>query len=264
MEYIASSTEDRKLHDKYHKQNAEGYDVGKDFVRAARAGTVFDGARKGDAICMVDYRDKPGRRTKAQAVLDIVQRELGAVKIDEDELWSAEKQQDQEPKYLHYLYLRGTKCVGYLLVEKIEEAREVTLPRRREETMPSKDGKCSEDTKEASTAVSALRKRLKTATEALKQAETSPIELSKTTTEATLGISRIWTSSTHRRQNFATALLDAALSAYDAVKDGGGDGGQLDGRTRKEMVAFSQPTASGARLARRWFGRTFGWKVYVD
>jgi len=32
----------------------------------------------------------------------------------------------------------------------------------------------------------------------------------------------------------------------------------------KGMVAFSQPTESGARLAREWFGMQSGWSVYVD
>jgi N-acetyltransferase len=31
-----------------------------------------------------------------------------------------------------------------------------------------------------------------------------------------------------------------------------------------EMIAFSQPTESGARLARKWFGKESGWHVYAE
>ena len=32
---------------------------------------------------------------------------------------------------------------------------------------------------------------------------------------------------------------------------------------KQSDVAFSQPTESGARLARRWTGKAYGWLVYV-
>lgn len=278
MEYVPSSTEDRKLHDKYHKQNTEGYDVGKNFVRNADEGAVFDGARKGDVICVVDCRDKPGRKAKAQAMLDVAQRELGAVEIDSHEVLDVEKGRDLRPKYRHYLYVRGTRCIGFLLVETIKEAKEVVAPER---PVSAADEDRSVAHKQANNAIAALQKRRKTLSEELRQAEASPIELSETSHPAQLGVSRIWTSSSHRRQNVATALLDAALQQQsdpivltaDRCKPQATDQSATVRETKakkgdvsagKGLVAFSQPTSSGARLARRWFGRIYGWKVYAD
>ena len=38
----------------------------------------------------------------------------------------------------------------------------------------------------------------------------------------------------------------------------------LMGLKSRDAVAFSQPTEAGIRLARRWFRKAYGWKVYVD
>lgn len=259
------------MHNKYHKQNTEGYDVGKEFGRIVHGGTVFEGARKGDVIHMVDSNDKLGRRTKAQAILEIVQKELGAAEI-EGGIWDCQKSVVGEPRFRSYLYLRGTKCVGYLLVEKIHEARETVAPEDRRTITTGQDPP-SEDM--ATTSSEALKKRRKAAIEEQRLAEASPIELSKVRTRASLGISRVWTSSSHRRQNIATSLLDAALEHHtshshpDATfcedeKQRAAHASSTSAARGKDLVAFSQPTDSGARLARRWFGRTYGWKVYVD
>ena len=80
MEYVASSAEDRKLHDVYHGQHTEGYDMGKDFVRKGRdAKATFDvlDGQDGDVICAVDCTDTPARRKRAQAVLERAQKDLG-------------------------------------------------------------------------------------------------------------------------------------------------------------------------------------------
>jgi len=288
MEYTASSAEDRKLHDKYHKQNTEGYDVGKDFVKRARDGTVFPGAISGDSVCAVDCFDKPATKRRAQAVLEIVQRELGAVPIDENAIWDAkdnDASKDGDPGYRAYMYIKGTKCVGFLLVEKITEARRVVEPAvatiKRSASAPE-GGR---------TALSALWARKQALEEATAQAARQPIQLSTTPYPACIGISRIWTAPTHRKQDIATMLLDTAVLDHEQrvercqamEKEPGtglsvkGDGlpapvkVTLDNKMvllktlrGKEAVAFSQPTEAGARLARRWFGKLYGWSVYVD
>lgn len=269
MEYVPSSPEDRKLHDKYHRHNTEGYDVGKDFVRNAREGTVFEVGKKGDVICLVDCNDKTGRKMKAQAVLDIVQRELGAVEIDEDDIWDAKKRDASRHK--SYLYLRGTKCLGFLLVEGISEARQNVAP---DKSAPAQERDTTIKKPRSSNAASALRRKREAAVEELEQSALSPIELSKESVEATLGVSRIWTSSRHRHQHIASSLLDTALRLHmqtigqqshttslpSAEPRNRGHFSALD----KDNVAFSQPTESGARLARRWFGKAYEWKIYVD
>ncbi|KXL47215.1 hypothetical protein M433DRAFT_64399 [Acidomyces richmondensis BFW] len=228
MEYVLSSVEDRRLHDKYHKQNTEGCEVGKDFVQKSRAHTAFEGARSGDRICVVDNSDTYARRKKALAALEIVQREMGAVPISEKQIWGVKgagvPTDDTEPRCAAYMYIRNNKCIGFLLVERIMEAQRVVAPptSRAEEGM-------------------------------LARAESCPIQLSAMKYPALIGVSRIWTSPSHRHQNIATTLAVQVGHLQSLGNDLG-----------KEDLAFSQPTEAGARLARKWFGKPYGWMVYVD
>ncbi|OQO08200.1 hypothetical protein B0A48_06995 [Cryoendolithus antarcticus] len=273
MEYIASSAEDRQLHDKYHRQHSEGCDVGKDFIAKARQGSVLSCALGDDAIVAVDSRDTVWRRRRVRMALDVVQRELGAVDIPDVKLW--------EPgRHIAYLYVRGTKCVGLLLAECITEAREVVAPARRQST----GGRTlAIEEKRPPTSLAALKAR-RTASRTPDETThdpVGPLELAITPVPAKMGISRIWTSPTQRGQGIAIALLDRARSHFD---------GQIrphESNTRHDLppseimygaspvegarpgiskadVAFSQPTEMGARLARKWCGRTYGWLVYAD
>ncbi|KAK1816957.1 hypothetical protein LTR12_008679 [Friedmanniomyces endolithicus] len=282
MEYVTSSAEDRELHDKYHKQTVEGYDVGRDFVQKARERTVFGGINGEDRVCMVDCFDKPARRRKAQAVLEIVQRDLGAVPIPENEIWSVTSGGAvglSEPRYTTYLYIRGTKCVGFLLTESITAARRVLdTAQKTRQTEPSIT---------TASALSSLRARKQAAEDAARDVATRPIELSDTSYPAKMGISRIWTSPHHRHQNIASTLLDTAVLHHNQRAAHYGEGGTaqtprldhtppsvtavsdrplepLQRLVGKEDVAFSAPTGAGARLARKWFGVLYGWGVYVD
>ncbi|TKA68691.1 hypothetical protein B0A55_08081 [Friedmanniomyces simplex] len=284
MEYVASSAEDRKLHDEYHKQNVEGYDVGKDFVQRARDLTVFEGANSTDSICAVDCFDKPARKRRAQAVLEIVQRELGAVSIPEKEIWDLTSScmvGGSEPRYRAYLYIRGTKCVGFLLTESITAARRVLGTQTKQTKRPGRV------TIASGGALSVLRARKQAAQEAAHQAASQPINLSEESYPAKMGISRIWTSPDHRHQDIAITLLDTAVIHHKrpAARDEQAESAKtprvgnvsptattvfvdrlkpLQRLEGKEDVAFSQPTEAGARLARRWFGTLYGWGVYVD
>jgi N-acetyltransferase len=288
MEYIQSSTEDRKLHDRYHKQNTEGYDVGKDFVQKARPNSTFEGVSKGDNICQLICFDKPARKKRGQAALEVVQRELGAVEIPEKAIWDPnESSSHTDADYHAYLYIRGTKCIGFLLTQRIKEAYTVMEPvdshTHLEEPQESKR-------KSGSSARDALRARQEEEAKRLEELSKRPIELSKDATPAILGISRIWTSATHRHNRIGTILLDTAFAAHNArvserarvdaemraqrdMQNGSHERGeaQIDHLMppvprleSKDDVAFSQPTEAGTRLARRWFGKMYGWKVYVD
>ncbi|TKA74949.1 hypothetical protein B0A55_04940 [Friedmanniomyces simplex] len=284
MEYVASSAEDRKLHDKYHKQNVEGYDVGKDFVQRARDLTVFEGANSTDSICAVDCFDKPARKRRPQAVLEIVQRALGAVSIPEKEIWDLTSNcmvGGSEPRYRAYLYIRGTKCVGFLLTESITAARRVLGTQTKQTKRPGRV------TIASGGALSVLKARKQAAEEAAHQAASQPIKLSEASYPAKMGISRVWTSPHHRHQDIAITLLDTAVIHHNqpAARDEQAESAKTprvdnvsptattvsDDRLKplqrlegKEDVAFSQPTEAGARLARRWFGTLYGWGVYVD
>jgi N-acetyltransferase len=288
MEYIQSSAEDRKLHDKYHKQNTEGYDVGKDFVQKARPHSTFEGVRKGDKICQLICFDRPARKKRGQAALEVVQRELGAVEIPEKAIWDPnECSSHTDADYDAYLYIRGTKCIGVLLTQRIKEAYMVMEPvdsyTHLEEPQESKQ-------KSGCSARDALRARQEVEAKRLEELSKRPIELSKDTTPAIFGISRIWTSATHRHSGIGSMLLDTAFAAHNARM---AERARVDTEMRaqrdmhnenherlerqvnhlmppvprlesKDDVAFSQPTEAGTRLARRWFGKMFGWKVYVD
>jgi len=272
MEYIASSNEDRKLHDKYHKQNVEGYDLGKDFLSKCREGSVFDGSRNGDCIATVDSHDKPWRRKRARAILDAAQRELGAVDISDKQLW--------DPSYQHltdelnisrhtvYMYVRHRKCIGLLLVERIMEGNKVvqqSTRRPRADDVPAKA---------RMSALERLRERRVLQKDS--EAELQPIQLSMESTPASLGVSRIWTSPSHRGQGIAQCLLDRALEHYNArANEAAVDGSKVDldptaaapsrqhtGQITKDHVAFSQPIDAGARLAKKWVGNRYGWLVY--
>ncbi|KAK3677392.1 hypothetical protein LTR78_002930 [Recurvomyces mirabilis] len=288
MEYVRSSAEDRKLHDKHHKQSTEGYDVGKDFVQKAPVGTIFDGVAKEDRIFTVYCYDTAPRKRRAQAVLQIAQRDLGAVPISEEDVWGYKNEdghvgRTSEPRYRAYMYIRKTKCIGLMLIERIKEARRVV--ERDAARREAKKGACPGN----GSALSTLQARRQAAEKAELEAAKHPIELSRTSDGAKIGIARIWTSPTHRGQGIAVALLDTAVKHHDErvdkkvvvqVVDRQGEVVAKQNDTAvcltdatcepleklrgKEDVAFSQPTAAGARLARKWFGKLYGWHVYID
>jgi N-acetyltransferase len=278
MEYIASSDEDRKLHDKYHKQNVEGYDVGKDFLVKARGGTVLETSKKGDSIAAVDGHDNIWRRKRARAALDVVQRELGAVDIPDKQLWDPVCQhlpnESNITRHTLYMYVRQNKCIGLLLVEQIIEGNKVVQPaakRPRAEVVPAKPK------------MSALeRLREKRALQKESEAEPQSIQLATKSSPAFLGVSRIWTSPSHRGQGIAKSLLDRALEhhntrvvGHDRANEAAIDSSKVDSDATsqapnpphmepiaKDHVAFSQPTEVGAKLARKWTGKKYGWLVY--
>jgi N-acetyltransferase len=276
MEYIASSSEDRQLHDKYHKQNLEGYGVGKDFLSKGRPDSVFKTSRKGDEIAIVDAHDNTWRRKRAKAALDVVQRELGAVDIPDKQLWDKETEHAMSSvgtsRHTIYMYVRQSKCIGLLLVEKITEGKKVLEPVKPQsaKTIPT-------------TAKTSALERLRARRALQEEIEVpdQPIRIATTSSPAKLGISRIWTSPSHRGQGIAKALLDQAVQHYNEcvtahkgtssnnaseVKPRGSPPApnrELEPMT-KDQVAFSQPTDAGAKLARKWTGKKYGWLVYID
>jgi len=88
---------------------------------------------------------------------------------------------------------------------------------------------------------------------------------------AVMGVARVWTALEHRRCGVARRLLDTGAKTF-----------VYGMRIEKGLVAFSQPTESGGRLANAWFGaaktdvgvegngdgtnatKHGGWLVYVE
>jgi len=282
MEYIASSDEDRKLHDMYHKQNLEGYDVGKDFLSKGRLGSVFKTSKKGDQIAAVDSHDTVWRRKRARAALDVVQRELGAVDIPDKQLWDKETLHAMSEvgasRHMVYMYVRQTKCVGLLLVEHIADGKRVLEPAKSPSTKDTPPSTAKTSALERLRARRALQEETEVAVD-------EPIRIATKSSPAQLGVSRIWTAPTHRGQGIAKTLLDQAVQHYNdrvsehnRVKGAEPEPLQIDSvadkpnqaKTNepellsKDQVAFSQPTDAGAKLARKWFGKNYGWLVYID
>ncbi|KAJ4348119.1 uncharacterized protein N0V89_009491 [Didymosphaeria variabile] len=250
MEYVPSLAEDAAVHQKFHAMNIGGVDISKAISERLRQKQVWSGEDR-SFIAVISRRDAIPLRNKAREVLKIVNTELGAVPISDEALWSqtrnsilsnnsATERAAQQPKkeyskhfasdrYKVYLYVQGSKCVGACLVERIQEAFLVL-------EQPCEGDAAAETTGQLPA-----------------DANSSSICVSEAPKSAILGVSRIWTSKSHRKHGVATTLLNAARSNF------------LYGMTiGKEEVAFSQPTESGGRLARKWYDREAGWPVYID
>lgn len=249
MEYIPSSAEDAALHKKFHAMNLGGVDFTKSIVERLRKKQIWGGG-EGAFIAVVSRNDALALRHRASEVLKVVNTELAAIPIDDGELWGqagrtvfadapieqskgptvqaiegAECLQPLVDRFKMYLYIKDNKCIGACLVERIWEAYAVLS---------------HDDASEPSCQLPSV-------------AQSSSISIGTTSSPAMLGISRVWTSSEHRKKGIATRLLESVRSDF------------LYGLTiEKEQMAFSQPTERGQNLARKWFRKASGWLVYID
>ncbi|QIX00553.1 hypothetical protein AMS68_006070 [Peltaster fructicola] len=238
MVYIACSAEDRSLHDQYHNQLNNGYDAGAQFLAKSISTTILGTAPSGDTMCVVTRNDPPWRRKHARNVLDIITKTLGACEISDEELWRAPK--DDHAHFELWMYMRGSRCIAAALVE---------LPQHRaRRVIVDKNGIAG---KEGMSAMERLRQRR---SDAAKQVN-APLMVSEKTCTAAMGICRIWTAPAFQKQGLAMLMLDSLYHAW-STKPTQTIGGKLND------VAFSQPTAAGTRLARKWFGSHSGWLVY--
>lgn len=237
MEYIPSNAEDVALHKKFHAMNFGGVDCTKAMVERLRQKQVWSGG-DGSFVAVVGRKDAPALRNKASDVLKVVNAELAAVPITDEELWSqttvSASMEDAGAdasvpekcdRYKIYLHVRGQKCVAACLAERIQEAYTVLA-----------QDKASE--RPAQTPA---------------ESQGSSISVSTIADRVLLGISRIWVSSQSRKQGLARRLLDCIRSdfMYGLTVD-------------KHLTAFSQPTESGGKLARKYFASEAGWHVYMD
>ena len=246
MEYIPSVKEDANLHREYCNMNIGGIEMGKTFskdesLKMIRSKKVL--ASDKEAIMMVDRRCCISVRHKAQKALDVVNAELNAATLADGALWSEDdassggKQlkgtrksgvaaEKKTERFKIFLHMVSDKCVGFCLAEKISQAYRVVS----DETGSQKEN-------------SSFSKTCKS----------SSILHSTAAEVALLGISRIWTSKSYRGQGFGTNLLECARSNFFYGIE-----------VPKNLVAFSQPTESGGKLAKRWFGSDTSWHVYSE
>lgn len=244
MDYIPSNSEDAALHKEFHSMNTGGVDMGRGFIKDV---TIVARAGEGEVVAVVEAKSALGLRNKVKRGLEIVNKELGAIEIEEKRLWGrlsvgkrgeskkrAKKRRglraepggdDTEEQFKVFLYLAGDKCIGLCLAERIHSAAKVL---KQDSASPSEH-------------------------HAIANARSSSFSTATARDPALLGISRIWTSKSHRRKGIASVLLDCARGSFFYGIE-----------VPKGMVAFSQPTESGGLLAERWFEEKAGWLVYEE
>ena len=241
MEYIPSVKEDAALHSKYCAMNVGGVDMGKAFVKddsVKRIQSERAREEKREMVVTVDRKSSIAARNRVRRVLNVVNAELSATDIDDEHLWgalnpeqkiietrkgSSEGGDKRGDRFKAFLYLVQDKCVGFCLAEKISSAFGVVSG--------------------CATGEDVIKM--------IKTSKSSSISVSNSADIALLGISRIWTSKTYRGRGLALDLLECARNNFFYGVE-----------APKDLVAFSQPTESGGRLAEKWFGAETGWHVY--
>ncbi|EGD86228.1 hypothetical protein H112_07156 [Trichophyton rubrum D6] len=190
MHYIPSSELDRSIHRRYHDHNSAysgGVEFGKSFVRANASRWVYEASRFEEGyVVIVDRKSSAGSKRHAKRVLEIANLDLGAVDIDDSVLWSkveAKQGGEEVDRFKFFLHMKGSRCVGLALAERIWEAHGIT-------SNPSK----------------LIPKRPSSLSCAL--------SLTKETYPVLVGISRIWTCRGSRRKGIALDLLDCVVSNY--------------------------------------------------
>ena len=241
MEYVPSVKEDAALHSKYCAMNVGGVDMGKAFVKDDSVKRIRSERAKEEEremVVTVDRKSSIVARNRTRKVLDVVNAELSATDVDDEHLWgalnpdqkiietrkgSSEGGDRRGDRFKVFLYLVHDKCVGFCLAEKISSAFGVVSG-----CAAGEDG-----------------------TKLIKTSKSSSISVSTSADIALLGIARIWTSKSYRGKGLAMDLLECARNNFFYGVE-----------APKDLVAFSQPTESGGRLAERWFGAETGWHVY--
>lgn len=249
MEFIPSNQEDNALHEKFCAIGRQGVDIGQSLFKdkgITRLQTTKGSRRWKEIVVIVDRRSSGGARKQAQRVLDFVNAELSASKIRDEELWGVIQSVPADPKrrnirareakieepeargdrFKVFMYLVDAKCAGFCLAEKISSAYR---------TVDSETGETQQ------------QQHLTLPTKG------SSVSISAEADVALVGISRIWTSKIFRNKGIATMLLDCVRGNFFYGME-----------VPKDLVAFSQPTESGGRLAKCWFEAPTGWHVYTE
>ncbi|EXJ95546.1 hypothetical protein A1O1_00668 [Capronia coronata CBS 617.96] len=271
MSYTPSLPEDTQLHNMYHNRHSSGIEMGKPFLKSAMR-WCYQVPHIPGSVVVVDRKIAiPGRRA-VQKVLEIVNKELGSVDIKEEELWSQralEGEREDDPqtrkcdRYKAFLHIVDDKCVGICLAERITKAHRV-LPGETatSETIPLNDHvqpagpatPAATETSHEQVAENPPKPQIPTPVASPTASfASSSITISEETYPAVVGVSRIWTSRAFRHKGIANNLLECVMSQFIYGME-----------IEPQQVAFSQPTESGAGLARAWFGENDGWAVYRE
>lgn len=244
MTYVPSNAEDSALHSSFHSQSIDGVEMKKNFRRYYESSAQWRGGNN-DIVIRVDMHHNIWHRRRMAQILEVVTRELGAVVIPMDELISTID--------LSATSEGDSRCPTRLDIRKSladqDNIPDLEAQPRYQAFLYLSGTKCVGVCliEEISMAYVVLPICDGSTT------SDSPILVNDTPSPAMIGISRIWTSKSYRGKGVAVAMLNSVISNYKCI-----------GRVPKDMVAFSQPTTSGAMLARKWFGKQHGWLVYKD
>ncbi|KIW43385.1 uncharacterized protein PV06_04494 [Exophiala oligosperma] len=275
MSYVPTSSEDNQLHHMFHHRDSSGIELGKPFLKSAMR-WCYQVAHIPGSVVVVDRKlSLPARRT-VQKVLSIVNKELGSVEIKEEDLWSQRALEDEKDddntkkcdRYKAFLHIIEDKCVGICLAERITKAHRVLptetatgeimslndrhQPNFRQTTGPATPAATEFNGEEADQPLGKPQIPTPVASPT-SSGPSSSISISEETHLAVVGVSRIWTSRAFRHKGIANNLLECVMSQFIYGME-----------IEPDQVAFSQPTESGAALARAWFGADDGWSVYRE
>lgn len=191
-------------------------------------------------------------KKKVKEVLEVVNKELGSVEFDPEQLDSCKV----------FLYISGKKkVVGCVIAERIKEGFEIMTQKAGSESeealLEFKTGSAtSTSTALSSDSLPSGDNKFPERDVQVQQLDQdrggAAIFCSKVPQPAICGINRIWVSSQHRRQKIASRMLDAVRERFIYAC-----------KLETKDLAFSQPTGDGKALARRYLG-TERFLVYVE
>ncbi|KAG4304787.1 hypothetical protein PORY_001840 [Pneumocystis oryctolagi] len=165
MSYTRGSTEDELIHIKFHSRSIGGIDYSPNSVKEVWG-------ENSNKIIMITMSSPFKEIKKAKEILSIVDLELGSVSSFPD---STDQNSSSIKQYKFFLYLKGKKCVGLILVEPIQSAYPV----------------CPSSSLSSSITLE-----------------------SKILSTYVMGVSRIWVCKTYRREKIATKLLNIACNYF--------------------------------------------------
>jgi N-acetyltransferase len=193
MSYTPSQPSDAAMHAKHHAQRAATISnapvVPLSVRRSLEVPNVVWSSRE-DQVVRINKRDSTAKRSFAEKILQAATNDLGAVDLSPTDLWSDYAQSPKEElesakteRYQVFLFLRGRKCIGMALAERISSGFRV-----QNAGFPIVIDSSSE------TNIS-----------------------SRQQFPAVLGISRIWTHRSERRTGVAINLLDAVRTRFQLL-----------------------------------------------
>ncbi|GAA5980020.1 hypothetical protein JCM5350_005998 [Sporobolomyces pararoseus] len=227
--------EDINFHTKHHKKIVSGIDFtvqeGAKGVTVLKDAVEWGKGGEEGKVLMIDWVvAENGLKRKLNEVMETIDTELCSTSLTVQQL--------SESKLFLFVTNKGRKVIACAVVQRIKHAFKVVTP-------PSSLSSSSEEKEEG---------LIKFEDDG--GGDSSAVFCSPEPLSTILGVHRIWTSTSFRKNGLASLLLDHVASRFVY-------GCPIGTERRKEDVAFSQPTGKGKELAKRWTG-TGEFKVFVD